>query len=152
MVLLQTKKQALLPALTQINKKKPEITSQKQATAIVADIEKTAFIIDSIQDKERKKNPLPPFMTSTLQQAAFNQLGFSVKKTMQVAQQLYEGIPLNDPQSPVALITYMRTDSLRISDTALKQSRDYLLKEYGKEYLPSKANLYAKKGKRTRRP
>ena len=65
---------------------------------------------------------MPPFMTSTLQQAAYNQLGFSVKKTMEVAQKLYEGVPLGRCITPVALITYMRTDSLRISDTALKTS------------------------------
>ena len=77
-------------------------------------------------DKERTKNPLPPFMTSTLQQAAFNQLGFSVKKTMQLAQQLYEGVPLEDASTPVALITYMRTDSLRLSETALDQARGFI--------------------------
>ena len=86
-------------------------------------------------------------MTSTLQQAAYNQLGFSVKKTMQLAQQLYEGIPLDDPASPIALITYMRTDSLRLSDTALTQVRDYITKNFDKKYLPSKAQVYATSGK-----
>ena len=69
-------------------------------------------------------------MTSTLQQAAYNQLGFSVKKTMQLAQQLYEGVPLEDASTPVALITYMRTDSLRISDTALTQAREFITKKF----------------------
>jgi len=110
-------------------------------------VKKESYAIESITDKKRIKNPLPPFMTSTIQQAAFNRLGFSVKKTMQIAQQLYEGIPLEDPKSPVALITYMRTDSLRISDTALKDARGYIKSSFSKEYLPPKANVYGKKGK-----
>jgi DNA topoisomerase-1 len=141
------KKASFQALLTHINKKKAEVASQKDADAIVKELKKESFIIESIEDKERKKNPLPPFMTSTLQQAAFNQLGFSVKKTMQIAQELYEGVSLQDPQSPIALITYMRTDSLRISDAALKPTRSYIADNYGKDYLPSKAQVYAKKGK-----
>ncbi len=134
--------------LTHIGKDKAEITNEKDATKAVTGIKKAQFTIDSITDKTRIKNPSAPFMTSTLQQAAVNQLGFSVKKTMQLAQQLYEGVPLDDASSPVALITYMRTDSLRISDTAIKQARDYISKHFDKEYLPSKANVYgASKGK-----
>ena len=131
-------------ALTQIGKQKLEVTNKKQADEIVAKIKKEDYAIESITDKERTKNPLPPFMTSTLQQAAFNQLGYSVKKTMQLAQQLYEGIPLEDASTPVALITYMRTDSLRLSDTALNQARDFISKNFDKQYLPSSANHYAK--------
>lgn len=131
-------------ALTHIGKKKAEIKNEKTATKAVEGIKKDSFIIDSITDKKRLKNPMPPFMTSTLQQAAVNSLGFSVKKTMQLAQQLYEGVPLDDPSSPVALITYMRTDSLRISDTALKQVREYVSKNFEKEYVPSSANVYGK--------
>jgi DNA topoisomerase I len=86
-------------------------------------------------------------MTSTLQQTAYNRLGFSVKKTMQIAQNLYEGIPLEDESTPVALITYMRTDSLRIAETALKESRSFINSHYGKDYLPPKAIAYAKGGK-----
>ncbi|MCX5922604.1 MAG: type I DNA topoisomerase [Candidatus Dependentiae bacterium] len=139
----------LIAALTHINKKKAEIKSEKEAQAIVEKLKKSDFVIESIIDKTRIKNPLPPFMTSTLQQAGFNQLGFSVKKIMQVAQKLYEGMPLGDASSPVALITYMRTDSLRISDTALTQTREYLKKHYSKEYVPTKANNFekSKKGK-----
>ena len=86
-------------------------------------------------------------MTSTLQQAAFNQLGFSVKKTMQLRSNYMKVCRFDDAITPVALITYMRTDSLRISDTALKQARDYISKNFDKEYLPSKANVYAKSKK-----
>ena len=128
--------------LTHIGKDKADINNEKDATKAVDGIKKAKYTIDSITDKTRMKNAAAPFMTSTLQQAAVNQLGFSVKKTMQVAQQLYEGVPLDDASSPVALITYMRTDSLRISDTALKQARDYIGKHFDKDYLPSKANVY----------
>ena len=140
-------KESFLALLAKIGTKKAEIGDKKTATKIVTDLKKTSFVVDKIEDKERKKNPLPPFMTSTIQQAAYNRLGFSVKKTMQLAQQLYEGIPFNASKDPVALITYMRTDSLRISDTALKQARTYLNATYGKEYLPTKANVFEKKGK-----
>jgi DNA topoisomerase I len=135
-------------ALTHIGKKKAEISNKKDAESTVKKIKESSFIVESVTDKERVKNPLPPFMTSTLQQAAFNRLGFSVKKTMQIAQKLYEGIPLDDPSTPVALITYMRTDSLRLSDTAIKQARTYIGKHFEKEYLPPKSIAYAK-GKAT---
>lgn len=137
----------IIAALTHIDGKKAEINNKEEADKILDQIKKASYSIESITDKTRIKNPLPPFMTSTLQQAAFNQLGFSVKKTMQIAQQLYEGIPMGKDESPVALITYMRTDSLRVSDTALKQVRDYIGKNFSKDYLPSKHNVYEKKSK-----
>jgi len=130
--------------LTHIGTKKAEMKNKKAADKIVDDLKKVECAIDSITDKKRVKNPLPPFMTSTLQQAGFNRLGFTVKKTMQIAQKLYEGMPLSDTSTPVALITYMRTDSLRLSDTALKQARSYISKNYSKEYLPSSTNIYSK--------
>lgn len=139
---------ALIAApLTNIGKEKADIKDEKTATKIIDALKKEQYAIASITDKVRTRNPLPPFMTSTLQQAAYNLLGFSVKKTMQIAQHLYEGIPLKDPNSPVALITYMRTDSLRIADTALKQVRSYITKNYKADYLPAKANLFEKKTK-----
>jgi len=134
-------------ALTHIKKKKADIKDEKKAKEIVADIKKQQYVVSEIKDKKRIKNPNAPFMTSTLQQAAFNRLGFTVKKTMSVAQKLYEGMPLQDKSTPVALITYMRTDSLRLSDTAIKQARGFIEKNYTKTYLPSKANVYAKGGK-----
>lgn len=131
-------------ALTHINDEKIDITNQEAAQKVVDGIKKETFKIESITDKTRLKNPQAPFMTSSLQQAAFNRLGFAVKKTMTIAQKLYEGVPLQDASTPVALITYMRTDSLRIADTAVQQVRNYIAKQYDKEYLPSKANLFAK--------
>jgi DNA topoisomerase I len=133
--------------LTNIGKEKAEIKDEKTATKIITALKNENYAIDTITDKVRTRNPLPPFMTSTLQQAAYNMLGFSVKKTMQLAQHLYEGIPLKDPSTPVALITYMRTDSLRISDTAMQAVRSYITKNYPAGYLPAKANLFEKKSK-----
>ena len=137
----------LVAPLTHIGTKKVEIKDQKTADKIVTDLKNESFAIAEIHDKKRTKNPLPPFMTSTLQQAAYNRLGFSVKKAMQIAQNLYEGIPLGGDGSPTALITYMRTDSLRLSDTAIKSSREFITKIFGDNYLPDKAVVYEKKSK-----
>ena len=134
----------LTAQLTHINKKKAEIGTEKESDALTDKIKAQDYAVESIKDTKRLKNAPAPFMTSTLQQSAYNQLGFSVQKTMQVAQKLYEGIPLDDPSTPVAFITYMRTDSLRIADVALKQARTFIGKEYGKEYLPASANVYSK--------
>jgi DNA topoisomerase I len=136
----------IIATLTHKNKKKVEIKNQAEATKIAHNIEQQSFTIASIKDSKRLKNPAPPFMTSTLQQAAYNQLGFSVDKTMMLAQRLYEGLPLEDDSTPVALITYMRTDSLRIAESALKSARQFIAKTYGDDYLPAKALLYAKGG------
>lgn len=135
-------------ALALINNEKPVIADKKTATSIVTGIKKENYVIDSIVDKKRTRNPSPPFMTSTLQQEAYNKLGFAVKKTMMLAQQLYEGVPLEDPKTPVALITYMRTDSLRLSDTALKQAHEFIKNSYAKEYLPNAPIQYEKKKKK----
>lgn len=134
-------------ALTHIGKKKFEPKDEKTTLKVVEELRQQQYIIDEIEDKTRIKNPLPPFMTSTIQQAAYNRLGFSVKKTMQLAQSLYEGIPLADPSTPQALITYMRTDSLRIADSAINQVRDFIKSNYSKDYLPASVNLYEKKSK-----
>ncbi|MFC1842578.1 type I DNA topoisomerase [Candidatus Dependentiae bacterium] len=139
----------IIAPLTHISKKKIDLKNKEQADKIVKEIKKTDFAITEIKDKKRTQNPLPPFMTSTLQQAAFNQLGFTVKKTMTLAQKLYEGMTLEDKSTPVALITYMRTDSKRISDTALKQVRSYVSKYFDKDYLPAKAKVYTKAKKKT---
>lgn len=140
-------KQAFIASLALIKKEKPVITTEKEAKALETAIKKESYTIDSIVDKKRTRNPLAPFMTSSLQQEAYNKLGFAVKKTMQLAQQLYEGVPLDDPKNPIALITYMRTDSLRISDTAIKQARDHIKKQYSAEYLPSAPVSFEKKKK-----
>jgi len=134
----------IIAELSQIKTKKAEIKNEQEATKIVDGLKKESYAIKSIKDSKRSRNPLPPFMTSTLQQSSYNQLGFSVQKTMEIAQKLYEGIPLDDQSGPTALITYMRTDSLRISDVAIKQTREHILNKYGKDYLPPKGHTYTK--------
>jgi len=140
------KRAQLLAELVRISNKTFKLKNKKEADETLTAVKKESFVVKDIVDKKRSKKPLPPFMTSTLQQDAYNKLGFSVDKTMRVAQKLYEGIPLGDKNNPEALITYMRTDSLRVSDSALKAARDFISSSYGKEYLPAKPNAYGKKG------
>jgi DNA topoisomerase-1 len=145
-VLFAVGKETLLAELFKIKQKAAKIKTEKDALEIVKKIQETTFSITTITEKDRLRNALPPFMTSTLQQDAYNKLGFSVDKTMLLAQKLYEGVPLSDPNSPEALITYMRTDSLRISDTAIDEAKKFIVGQYGKEFYPSKTNIYAKAG------
>jgi DNA topoisomerase-1 len=126
--------------------KKTETVIKDDATAkaIVDEAEKETFIVDSVTIKERKRNPTPPFITSKLQQEASRKFGFPVKKTMSVAQKLYEGIELG-AEGAVGLITYMRTDSTRVSEAALSEVREFIGNEYGANYLPAKPNYYKTK-------
>ncbi len=113
--------------------KKLDIKTKDEAEKIKADLEKEKYAIDKIEKKETKKNPLPPFTTSTLQQAANNRLGYSSKQTMMVAQQLYEGIQLGSGGA-VGLITYMRTDSLNLSRESQDVAKNYIVNHFGPEY------------------
>lgn len=124
--------------------KKCEITTEEQANALKASAEKEPFIIKSIKMGTRQKNPAPPFITSTLQQDASRRFGFQAKRTMKVAQELYEGINLPD-LGAVGLITYMRTDSLRISDEALSAAHDYIQRTYGENYALAKPRTFRSK-------
>ena len=121
-----------------------EIGNTEQAAAVRADLEAATYRVQKIQAKERRRNPVPPFITSKLQQEAFKKLRFSVKKTMQVAQRLYEGVELGADGS-VGLITYMRTDSTRISDDALGEVRSRIESTYGADFVPEKAVVYKTK-------
>lgn len=122
------------------------IKTAEEAGDIVSEAEKQAFIVDSVATKERKRNATPPFITSKLQQDAARKLGFNVKKTMMLAQKLYEGIEIGS-EGAVGLITYMRTDSTRVSDAALNDVRDFIGGSYGPSYLPEKPAFYrSKKG------
>src|ERR1044071_4927819 len=120
------------------------IDDQTEADQIVAEAQQQSFVVTDVTTKERKRNPVPPFITSKLQQEASRKLGFAVKKTMMIAQKLYEGVELGDEGS-VGLITYMRTDSTRVSDAALGEVRDYVNQQYGADYLPEKAVYYRSK-------
>src|SRR5581483_4991970 len=121
-----------------------EIPDQAAADAIVAQLEGANYIVKSVVTREKKRNPVPPFITSTLQQEASRKLRFSVKRTMMLAQRLYEGVELGKEGS-VGLITYMRTDSTRVSEDALKEVRDLIGTRYGANYLPSAPNIYKSK-------
>ena len=124
--------------------KKFDINNEDAATKIKEILlnPQTECIVEKVTKKETKRKPTAPFITSTLQRAASTKLGFGVQKTMQVAQKLYEGMEING--TPVGLITYMRTDSVRISDDAHAAAKDFILNNYGKEYYPDKTNVYVK--------
>ena len=130
--------------LTTKNNKKIEVHTKDEATSIVADLMQSTYEVAEVKKRERKRNPSPPFTTSSLQQDAARKLGFTSKKTMMLAQQLYEGLELGK-KGPVGLITYMRTDSVRVSEIAQAEARELITSLYGEEYLPSESPSYAAK-------
>lgn len=125
---------------------KLDIKNTEQAQTIVKDLEQAEYKIEKVIRKEVKRNPAPPFITSTLQQESYRKLGFSAKKTMVVAQQLYEGVDLK-AKGVSGLITYMRTDSLNVSQQAQDEARTYIFDHYGKNYVPEVKRLYKTKVK-----
>jgi DNA topoisomerase-1 len=142
---LAGKEPPVFPAnLVKKNGKNVEIGTGDEAAAVRKDLAGATFRVQKIQAKERRRYPVPPFITSKLQQEAFKKLRFSVKKTMQVAQRLYEGIELGEDGS-VGLITYMRTDSTRVADDALTAVRGRIESSYGAEFLPEKPIFYKSK-------
>ena len=144
---LQTQKNnKFIAKLSEIKgEKKLLITNKTDADAILSELKSAQYQIDTIQSKRNFRFPYPPFITSTLQQEASRKLNWSAKKTMMVAQQLYEGVDIGGEST--GLITYMRTDSTRLSDEATENAKDYISKTYGKEYLPEKVRIAkAKKG------
>jgi DNA topoisomerase-1 len=121
-----------------------EVANQEAADKIVAAVSKAKWEVTSVAQKEKKRNPPPPFTTSKLQQAAYNRLRYTAKRTMGLAQRLYEGVELGEEGS-VALITYMRTDSVAVSQDALQQVRELIPERFGSNYLPEKPNYYKSK-------
>src|SRR3989454_1390129 len=121
-----------------------EVKNQEAADKIVGAVSKAKWQVASVAQKEKKRNPPPPFTTSKLQQAAYNRLRYTAKRTMSLAQKLYEGVELGDEGS-VALITYMRTDSVHVSNDALAQVRELIPERFGSNYLPEKPNFYKSK-------
>ena len=117
--------------------KKQEITSKEQVDEILKNIEKSKYVVSDIKKSEKKRNPAPPFTTSTMQQEASRKLGFTLKKTMSVAQGLYEGVKISD-RGTVGLITYMRTDSTRISEEARAAAKTHILSTYGEEFYENR--------------
>ncbi len=127
------------------NGKKLELKTKEATDQILEALKGSDFIIDAIKRGTRKKSPVPPFITSTMQQEASRKLGFQSRRTMQVAQELYEGMDVADFGS-LGLITYMRTDSLRISDEAKQAAKEYITGRFGDKYLPAAARSYKTKG------
>ena len=125
--------------LFSIDSEKATINTEKEANNICEEVKNLDIYIKNINKKKEYKNPQPPFTTSTLQQEGFNRLYFSIKKTMSVAQQLYEGINLGD-KGNIGLITYMRTDSVRVADEAKSETKKYIEENYGKEFAKSFQN------------
>ncbi len=121
-----------------------EVSNQEAADKIVAAVSKAKWQVAGVTQKEKRRNPPPPFTTSKLQQAAYNRLRYTAKNTMRVAQGLYEGVELGEEGS-VALITYMRTDSVHVSSDALAQVRELIPERFGANYLPEKPNFYKSK-------
>ena len=144
---LKKDKQSFEAKLNKIGTKKADLKSEKQVQEIVQRIGKSPFIVELVKKKQQKKNPAPPFTTSSLQQEAYRKLNFAAKKTMRIAQQLYEGVELGKKEGSIGLITYMRTDSIRIGDEAKNEARKYIEETFGKEYLPGDARNYVRKGK-----
>ena len=124
--------------------KKIKPSSETEVTKITEELKNASFIVEDVKKGEKKRNPSPPFTTSTLQQEASRKLNFTVKKTMVAAQRLYEGVAVQG-HGTIGLITYMRTDSLRISTEALADARKLINEKYGSAMLPDKANVYKTK-------
>lgn len=127
-----------------IKNKKAELKKREDVDKVLSGLQGQPFIIQKVKHGEKRRSPAPPFITSTLQQEAARKFGFSTKKTMMLAQQLYEGVDI-EGEGSVGLITYMRTDSTRLSDEALNQAREYIHQNYGEKYLPPKARVFKTK-------
>lgn len=134
----------LTAELEKINGEKFESCTQQEGDDIVQQLQSKNFVISNVTESKRQRKPLPPFITSTVQQDAFNKLGFNADRTMRIAQQLYEGLDVGDGDT-IGLITYMRTDSVNISQEALGSVRDFIGKKFGAEYLPEQPNRYKSK-------
>ena len=142
--ILNIEGQQIQAYLSMVDGEKAKISNAAEAEAICERIKNAEFAIESIKKTEKHRHPMPPFTTSNLQQEAGRKLGFSTSKTMQIAQQLYEGVDIKD-HGTMGLISYIRTDSVRLSEEAVDAVRVYIGDQYGSEYLPEKANVY--KGK-----
>ena len=136
--------QSFIAKLDKIKGEKVELKAGAEAQAAVDGLSGKPFVVSELKKVEKNRNPDAPFITSTLQQEAFNKLKYNSSKTMLIAQQLYEGIDIGE-ENPSGLITYMRTDSVRTAPEAINQAREYITKEYGAEYLPEKPPVYKTK-------
>ena len=138
-------KKAFAAKVDTVDGVKPDLKSKADADSVLKRLDGAEFVVDKVKKSVRKKNPAAPFTTSTLQQEASRRLGFQGRRTMKAAQELYEGLDIKD-MGPTGLITYMRTDSLRISDEARAAAYDFIKEKYGDAYIPEKPRVYKTKG------
>ena len=131
--------------MTHIKGEKIDITTESEAQAVVDAIGGANAVVTNIEKRKRSRKAAPPFTTSTLQQDGVRKLNFGAKRTMMIAQHLYEGLEIGS-YGHVGLITYMRTDSTRISKEMQETAKDFILRNYGEDYYPSKPNVYGSKG------
>jgi len=127
------------------NEKKVELNCKEEVDDVANSVKESCFTVSSVKRQDKSRNPAPPFITSTLQQEASRKLNMSPRRTMSIAQQLYEGVDI-EGEGTVGLITYMRTDSLRISEEAISAARGFIASRYGKEYCPASPRLFKAKG------
>lgn len=144
---LTSERQEMFTArLHRIAEKKPEIASEADVKKIIEVVRDEEFVVSNVEKKDIRKSPPPPFTTSTLQQDAASRLRLTPRRSMGIAQRLYEGVDIGGGE-PTGLITYMRTDSTRVSDSAVKSARNFLSSKYGGEFIPSKPNVFRQKKK-----
>lgn len=144
-LLKECKEGKIFPAkLMKKGGEKITLSNKEQADAVLSELKKEIFVVQEVKEGTRSKSPAPPFTTSTLQQEASRKLGFQAQRTMRTAQQLYEGVTVQS-MGAIGLITYMRTDSVRISAEAQRAAADYIGKTYGKEFLPPKPRVFRSK-------
>lgn len=134
-------KGTLLGKLSKVNGEKAEISGEEKMNMVLADLNDADYLVSESKKQKKQKNPAAPFTTSTLQQDASRKLNYTAKKTMRIAQQLYEGIALGK-EGTVGLITYMRTDSTRISETAQRDARNFIIETFGEDFIPKEAKNY----------
>ena len=138
-------RRSFIARLHRIRGEKPELHHEADVQVVVADLEKSIYTVTKVKEGQRRRRPSPPFITSTMQQEASRRLGFTARRTMRYAQQLYEGIDLGD--GPVGLITYMRTDSTNVAEQAQAEAREFIKEKYGQKFMPAKPPKYKTKTK-----
>lgn len=142
----EKKRRSFTAKLHRIRGEEVDLKSEDDAQKIVDELEKAAYVVTKVRKGQRRRNPSPPYTTSTMQQEASRRLGFTAKRTMRIAQQLYEGVEIG-PEGSVGLITYMRTDSVNVAAAAQEEARAYIAEKYGADYRPAKPRRYKTKAK-----
>ncbi|MGB9889273.1 MAG: type I DNA topoisomerase [Anaerolineae bacterium] len=142
----EARRRSFLAKLHRIRGEEVNLKDEPATRAVVEELERAVYVVASVKEGQRKRQPSPPFTTSTMQQEASRRLGFTATRTMRIAQQLYEGIDL-DGSGPVGLITYMRTDSVNVAEQAQQEARQYIARRYGETFLPPQPPVYKTKTK-----